>query len=191
MRCLSCGRWSFRAFCVECTRALFVPEISHRKVGSLEAVSFFPYREIERWILTKHHAAGYRIYRFFAAQIVAPFLHEYRVGDETARVIGIDERVEGGYSHTAVLARYGARRAGLEYRPGALIARNRVHYAGKSLQYRLEHPRDFRYRGEKGGRAILVDDVVTTGSTLAEAHTLLRRYGVEVLFAVTLADAAR
>jgi competence protein ComFC len=53
----------------------------------------------------------------------------------------------------------------------------------------LENPREFYYTGEQGIEAILIDDIITTGVTLQEAQQELERHGVEVLFAVTLADA--
>jgi competence protein ComFC len=68
------------------------------------------------------------------------------------------------------------------------MAQNRVNYSGKSLQFRLEHPRDFRYSGKTSIDAILVDDIVTTGITLQEAQKVLTSAGVNVLFALVLAD---
>jgi len=71
----------------------------------------------------------------------------------------------------------------------SLMAQNRVHYAGKPLQYRLDNPRDFRYTGRSGVDVILVDDIITTGITLQEAQQVLLSHDVNVLFALTLADA--
>ena len=68
------------------------------------------------------------------------------------------------------------------------MARNRVNYSGKTLQYRLEHPRDFNYTGKSDIDVILIDDIITTGITLQEAHKVLTVHGVNVLFALTLAD---
>ena len=36
---------------------------------------------------------------------------------------------------------------------------------------------------------VLIDDIVTTGSTLKEAHDALKKHDVNVLFALVLADA--
>jgi competence protein ComFC len=63
-----------------------------------------------------------------------------------------------------------------------------VNYSGKSLQFRLEHPRDFVYKGKSNIDVILVDDIITTGITLQEAQKVLMTHGVNVLFALTLAD---
>ncbi len=69
------------------------------------------------------------------------------------------------------------------------MAQNRVSYAGKTLQYRIENPRNFIYKGTSSVDAILVDDIITTGITLQEAQNVLLSHGVNVLFALTLADA--
>jgi len=70
------------------------------------------------------------------------------------------------------------------------MARNLESYSGKTLQFRLENPRDFVYKGKKEVEVILVDDIVTTGTTLQEAAKVLKQNGVNVLFALTLASVA-
>ena len=69
------------------------------------------------------------------------------------------------------------------------MANNKVSYSAQSLDYRLANPRDFVYKGKQGMDAILVDDIVTTGTTLSEARAVLQKSGIDVLFALTLADA--
>ena len=191
MRCLGCQRLSFSIVCSECHDRLFAPEISTRTAGSLDVITLYAYSSIEPFILTKHDPLGYRVYRYFARKQIRPFLRRFAEGrKDPIYLVAVDDRVDSGYAHTAVLSRYAAVE---NIRPltGVLHARNRVRYAGKPLSYRLENPRDFRYRGPSGIRAILLDDVVTTGLTLQEAYTELLGHGVEVLFALTLADARR
>jgi competence protein ComFC len=155
----------------------------------MDVISLFAYRNIEPYLLSKHTPAGYRIYRYFGRRHVAPFLQAFAEGlEEPARIVAVDEGVRGGYSHTALLAR-ASRFEKLRPLHGVLPARNSVSYAGKPLRYRLENPRDFRYRGPEGISVVLIDDIVTTGTTLSEARSVLSRHGVEVLFALTLADA--
>jgi competence protein ComFC len=62
-------------------------------------------------------------------------------------------------------------------------------YSGQSLEFRLSNPRKFTYTGKKNIDAILVDDIITTGTTLQEAMIVLKKNGVRVQFALTLADA--
>jgi len=193
MRCVACHRWSLEVICPACRDRLLVPHVRRRTVGTLEVVSLFGYETIEPFLLSKHRPVGYRIYRYFGRRFIAPFLYEFASklpGDGRIRVIGVDEQVRRGYSHTAGLTRPVRHRL-LEVLHGRLIARRQVHYAGKTLRYRLEHPRDFRYTGPAGGDAILVDDIITTGLTLQQAQQTLHANGVNVLFALTLADAQR
>lgn len=189
MRCVSCHQWSRDVVCPACAGQLLRPTVSRRTVGTLEVVSLFHYSAIEPFLLTKHTPLGHRIYRYLGKHYVAPFIEEYQYrAERSLAVIGVDEYVGHGYAHVALLTR-AIRHPDITVRHGVLPARNRVNYAGKTLQYRLEHPRDFRYKGRGGQAVILVDDIVTTGTTLQEAAGELRRHQVDVLFAVTLADA--
>jgi competence protein ComFC len=189
MRCLSCHRFSARVICKACEAKLLIPTVSKRKVGTLEVVSLFKYSTLEPFILTKHTAAGFRLYRYFSKRFLRPFFNDFAAHiDEPVSLIAIDERSTGGYSHTALLSHH-ATSPKIKAIHSKLFAQNSVKYAGRSLQFRLENPREFRYTGEQGIEAILIDDIITTGVTLQEAQQELERHGVEVLFAVTLADA--
>ena len=103
-------------------------------------------------------------------------------------IIGIDETIRNGYSHVAAMTRQMKTKLSTPLY-ASLLSRNSVNYAGKTLQYRLDHPRDFYYRGPSGIDAILVDDIITTGITLQEAQGILKHHNINVLFALTLADA--
>ncbi len=72
---------------------------------------------------------------------------------------------------------------------GSLRAQNYESYSGKSRAYRQANKRDFVFTCKDEIDAILIDDIVTTGSTLQEAHETLKKQGVNVLFALVLADA--
>ena len=101
-------------------------------------------------------------------------------------IIGIDENVKSGYAHVALLTHeMKAKNVIVQY--AKLMARNKTNSSGKTLKFRLENPRNFEYKGKKGVEVILVDDIITTGTTLKEATSVLKRNGVEVLFALTLA----
>ncbi len=166
-----------------------MPAIRRRKVGTLEVISFYPYSAIESLLLHKHKPEGHRIYRDLARITFKPFIHAFVQADSRQiGIIGVDERVKKGYSHVACLTH--ATKTDLS-KPlhSVLLSANSITYAGKTLQYRLDHPRDFRYSGPSQIDAILVDDIVTTGITLQEAQNKLREHGVNVLFALTLADA--
>ncbi len=188
MRCFSCSKLSLKIICKICEEQLFVPTVSTRTVGTLDVISFFKYSTLESLLLTKHKPEGYRIYKALAKMTMKPFIEEFVESDDRdVYIVGIDEHVKSGYAHVALLTRAMKAKHSIPQH-SALMAKNRVNYSGKSLQYRLEHPRGFTYTGKSDIDVILVDDIITTGITLQEAQKLLMENGVNVLFALTLAD---
>jgi competence protein ComFC len=188
MRCYSCAKLSFSIICKKCKEQLFVPHISTRKIGTLDVISFYNYATLEPLLLTKHKPEGYRIYTALAKMTLKPFIHEYIEHDDgEVYIVGIDENVKSGYSHVACLT-HAVKTKHTIPQHSSLMARNRVNYSGKALQFRLDNPRDFIYTGKKGVDVILVDDIITTGITLQEAQKVLMQQEVNVLFALTLAN---
>ncbi len=188
MRCFSCFKLSFSVICSTCEAQLLVPTISTRKVGSLDVISFFKYSTLENLLHTKHKPEGYRVYRYLAKLLLKPFMQEFiENADGDVYIVGVDEHVKSGYSHVALLT-HAMKMPTSTPQHASLLARNRVNYSGKSLEYRLSHPRDFKYIGKSNVDVILVDDIITTGITLQEAYAVLTSHGVNVLFALTLAD---
>jgi len=189
MRCYSCSKLSLSIICKTCKEQLFKVSIGTRTIGTLDVISFYKYSTLESLLLTKHKPEGYRIYRALANMTMKPFMEEFIESDDRdVYIVGIDEYVKSGYSHVALLVRAMKTMHSIPLH-SSLMAQNRVNYSGKSLQYRLENPRDFIYKGVSGIDVILVDDIVTTGITLQEAQKTLMQNGVNVLFALTLADA--
>lgn len=188
MRCYSCSKLSLKIICKICETQLFVPTVSTRTVGTLDVISFFKYSTLESLLHSKHKPEGYRIYKALAHMTMKPFIEEFVESDDRdVYIVGIDETVKSGYAHVALLTRAMRTKYSIPQH-SALMAQNRVNYSGKSLQFRLEHPRDFVYKGKPDIDVILVDDIITTGITLQEAQKVLMSHGVNVLFALTLAD---
>ena len=187
MRCLSCHKLSLSTFCKTCQTNLLQPSVSKRTCGTLEVYSFFKYQNIEDLLLTKHTPQGFKLYKALAKLSFKPFIEKFMQEDNrTIYIVGIDENIKSGYAHVALLS-HEMKAKNVIVQHAKLMARNKINYSGKTLQFRLENPRDFEYKGKKGVEVILVDDIVTTGTTLKEAASVLKRNGVEVLFALTLA----
>ena len=110
--------------------------------------------------------------------------------DDKIFVIPIDDYLSSNYSHTAILARE-LKKYGYFPTYNRLQAKNRITYSGESLSFRLSNPRDFEYKGIKSVDIVLVDDIITTGTTLLEAHSALLKNDTNVLHAFVLADASR
>lgn len=189
MRCFSCSKLSFQILCKQCVDQLFVPTITTRKVGTLDVISFFKYSTLETLLHSKHKPEGHRVYKALAELTVKPFIEAFTANDHRdVYIVGIDEYVKNGYAHVALLTRAMKTQTSIpQY--SVLLSQNRVNYSGKSLQFRLDNPREFTYKGKKNVDVILVDDIITTGITLQEAQKVLLAHGVNVLFALTLADA--
>ena len=154
----------------------------------MDVISFYRYASIESLLHTKHKPEGYRLFKELAKLTMKPFIEEFvENNDGDVYVVGVDEYVKSGYAHVSLLTAAMKTETSLAEH-ASLLATNRVNYSGKSLQFRLDNPRDFVYTGTEDVHAILVDDIITTGITLQEAQKVLMQHGVNVLFALTLAD---
>ncbi len=164
------------------------PTLSFRTVDeNFKVYSFYRYNDIAPLLLTKHTYLGAFVYAILAKNSLARFPGMVQL-PTPCDVIGIDDRPKGGYAHTAILAR-ALKSSVFRPRYGLLRAGNDVTYAGKSLRYRQTHPREFVCGIETGREVVLVDDIVTTGTTILEAKNRVEKAGAHPLFAITLADA--
>ncbi len=188
MRCYSCSKLSYRVICKICKEQLFVPSIRTKKVGTMDVISFYRYSSIESLLHTKHKPEGHRLFKELANMTMKPFIQEFvENNDGDVYIVGIDEYVKSGYAHVSLLTKAMKTKTSIPEH-ASLLATNRVNYSGRSLQFRMENPREFVYTGTEDVHAILVDDIITTGITLQEAQKVLMQHGVNVLFALTLAD---
>ena len=188
MRCYSCSSFSLPIICKTCKEQLFSTTIGTRTIGTLDVISFYKYTSVESLLLSKHKPEGYRIYKALAHMTMKPFIEEFVESDDRiVYIVGVDEFVKSGYAHVALLT-HAMKTKYSKPLHSVLMARNRVNYSGRDLQFRLANPRDFIYSGKTNIDVILVDDIITTGITLQEAQNVLMQSGVNVLFALTLAD---
>jgi competence protein ComFC len=181
---------SFKGICGKCTKRLLQEE-KHTRIleGGLKVHSFFSYSSITPIIHTKHRFWGHRILKQIASHTFADFAEKFEFKEKVAAV-AIDDKPISGYSHTAILAR-ALKSSSITPVYGALRAENSVKYSGQSYEFRRKNPRRFTVSPKLKSfkYAVLVDDVVTSGLTLREAEETLKRYGVDTLFALVLADA--
>jgi competence protein ComFC len=190
MRCILCHHYALSLICRKCQKLFLKPTPGIRILeDDFKVYSFYNYEDIADLIKTKHTHIGSTVYRIVAQNASKWFNANFHF-EEDIGMIPIDDDPKSGYAHTAVIA--GAlKQKHLHPCYGALRAQNDVTYSAKSLAYRQSHPRGFRYRDVTYEKVILVDDLVTTGTTLLEAKKVLQKEGLQPLFALTLADAAR
>ena len=188
MRCLSCQNLSLSIICKNCQNNLLKPIFKKRELeNNLEIYSFYEYEEIKNLINTKYQFYGDRVYKILADLSFKKFANNFNF-DEKVVAISVDDHTSHDFSQSAILVN-GLKSKNIIPIYSTLEAKNKIKYAGKSLEYRQKNKRDFIYLGEKNLKVILVDDIVTTGSTLQEAKKVLEKSDCEVLFGLTLSDA--
>ncbi|CRF47031.1 hypothetical protein HHE02_03150 [Helicobacter heilmannii] len=185
MRCFSCGVWSFKLLCKRCYAEL----APHLQIHSLERTpvfSFYTYDDIELLIKSKYSLMGSRLLPLLALRVqdlLEPLLQE------PLHALPIDDHTKRGYSHTAAIARALCANSPCKPIYNKLRATKSITYAGQSLEFRQENPKGFVFRGDPKLSYFLVDDVLTTGTTLRQAIQTLRQEGAWVAFALVLAKA--
>ena len=188
MKCMLCESLSFTHICSTCQNTFLTPSICHRKISNnIEVISFYKYKEIKDLLHTKHTDLGFYMYTILAKNSLQKFASEFQF-DYPVTSIAIDDHVQNGYSHTALLNK-ALKSKHIKPKYNALRANNKVSYSGKSKEFRLMNPRNFEMKDFNGDDVILVDDIITTGSTLTQAIQTLKSNKKEVLFCLTLADA--
>jgi len=187
MRCVKCAKISLKIICKDCQRVLSEYEQGCRLVDGFKVYYFYKYSDIKEILATKHHLHGSFAIWHLCRISLAKFAKEFSFGSKVA-VVPLDDNIKSGYSHTAILARS---LLNLELFPiyRALRATNDIKYAGKSLEFRRKNPRGFKLLKEIKTPVILVDDIITTGTSMLEAKKILAKAGVNVLFGLVLADA--
>ncbi|MDQ7042622.1 MAG: phosphoribosyltransferase family protein [Sulfurimonas sp.] len=190
MRCLMCENLSLKHICKSCQKQYLTPSLYKRYLedGTL-VLSFYKYHEIKELLHTKHTDIGFYIYNILAQNSLKKFAGNFSIEDKFVS-IAIDDNPKQKYSHTAVLNRtlHSSRIKPIYNR---LIAKNSVSYSGKSKAFRLSNPRNFQLKAFKQKRVILLDDIITTGTTLLEAVKVLKASGKEVLLCLTLCDVSQ
>ena len=182
-----CESLSLKHICNSCQKLYLTPQLYKRQLqNNIQVISFYKYSDIKDLLHTKHTDIGFHIYNILAENSFKKFAEEFQF-DEVVATIAIDDGVESGYAHTAVLNKH-LNSSYLKPRYNILRAKNRLSYSGKSREFRLNNPRDFRLKRFKEQHLILVDDIITTGSTLNEAINEMRKVDKEVLLCLTLCD---
>jgi len=189
MKCLMCESLSLTHICKTCQELFLSPSLYKRKVyKNIEVISFYKYSDIKKLLHTKHTDLGYYIYSILAKNSFKKFANDFTFTNEI-KSIAIDDNPKSGYSHTAILNR-ALKSTFIKPLYNKLRSQNSLSYSGKSKEFRLLNPRNFQFQNISEDELILVDDIITTGSTLTQAIETLEQHKKEVLFCLTLADAS-
>ncbi len=187
MKCLSCEKLSFQIICKTCQKNLLSPSFHKRELEKdFFNYSFYSFSEIEDLISSKYYSHGDRVFNTLAKLSFKKFAQNFEFND-LVYSIGIDEHTRHGFSQTAILSRH-LKSKYIKPLYSKLIATNIIKYAGHDLEFRKKNKRKFK-TNLTNKKIILVDDMITTGTTILEAKEVLEKRDNEVLFSLTLADA--
>lgn len=190
MRCLICGKISFRSVCQNCKEDIALyPRMRELEEG-FRVYSFYEYSSNAMLFASKYQTIGSKIYTILSKKAVLYLMKNLEFSLECYGV-GIDEDVKRGYAQNSIFLKE-LKKIGIKPLYGSLKARNKVTYAGKDLEFRLKNPRNFKPNSRFANkRIVLVDDIITTGTTLKEAREMVQKCGGEVVCAFVLGDAKK
>ena len=187
MKCLSCENLSLQIICKSCQKNLLKPSFHKRELETdFFNYSFYAFSEIEEFISAKYYFYGDRVFNILASLSFKKFAKNFDF-NELVYSIGIDEHTRHEFSQTAILSRH-LKSKNIKPLFNQCKATNIVKYAGHNLEFRKKNKRNF-ITELSNKKLILVDDLVTTGTTILEAKKVLESKNNEVLFSLTLADA--
>ncbi|WP_139471132.1 ComF family protein [Campylobacter armoricus] len=188
MRCFNCQGFSFASLCSACKDEFLEYSLGIRKFDNdFKVYYFYQYEQIKHLIYYKHKFQGYFVLNALAKLSFAKFKDFFNPYYKI-NAIALDDNTHNGYSHTAILTHH-LRTKFIKPMYHTLQATSKVRYSGKSLQFRKDNKRLYKLLRYPKYPVILVDDIVTTGSSLLEAKELLEKNNIEVLFALVLANA--
>lgn len=199
-KCTFCHRLLRRdeaGYCDECARKLLHMDAQERKGEFFSVcVAALPYDEPVSGSIRRFKFYGRREYAAVYAPILAACIRERLDGrfDQICWVpISARRRRSRGYDQTEELTRETAKLLGLE--PVAALRKVRHTPAQSTLKAQARRANvlgAFALRGGislSGQRVLLIDDVVTTGATLAECSRVLLTAGAAEVVCAALAGA--
>lgn len=187
MKCILCESYAFTHICPTCQTSFLSPSFYKRRLSNnVDVISFYKYKEIKELLFTKHTDIGFYIYTILAELSFEKFAQEFHTKEKYIS-LAIDDITRSGYSHTAIL-NHKLKTYNIKPLFNKIRAKNSVSYSGKSKLYREENLRDFQLKKLRSNNIILVDDIITTGSTLSQACYEVQKQNKEVSFCLTLTD---
>ena len=185
MRCQLCLNLSWHPLCKNCLNTVLISTPNKRVLeDGLVVYSAYNYKDIKNLLHTKHTYHGAKIFAQLTKHALLPLVKTFTCRDVFS--LPIDDHTRSGYSHSAVIA--DELRSIIKPLYSKLRAKNKKRYSGQTLHVRTQNRRDFTLTCKENLDIILIDDIITTGNTLKEANATCKQNGLNVLFAITLAN---
>ncbi len=193
-------------FCEKCsepfdgaiTTAFACANCAHRKLHFEAAVSAYRARGIVRHVMLNFKYGRQIHLRHLVARWLVAAFDDERIRDrQFDAIVPVPlhpaRQRERGFNQAALLAEWLSTHLSVPLRP----ALERIHYTTTQTAFdRAERMRNLRgaFRLRKKAdvrhlRVLLIDDVLTTGSTLSECARILKQSGAQSVFAATAARA--
>ena len=186
MQCVLCEQISFTLVCRHCIDTFLSPTLYKHTLLDTTVFSFYKYDDIRMLLHTKHTPIGHSIFNILAQASFTKFAKSLP-DTKHYHSLAIDDVANSGYSHTAIL-NHALKSAAITPLHNTLRAQNKVNYSNKTKKFRQQNQRNFTMRKLKNVQeVILVDDIMTTGTTLREAINFLQKRNITVAFCLTLA----
>jgi competence protein ComFC len=193
-------------FCAKCSEpfdgamngAFDCANCSHRTLHFDAAVAAYRSRSVVRQVVLGFKYGHEMRLRHLVGDWLCASLSDSRLAGRTFNVVvpvplhPARER-ERGFNQAALLGQIASDRLGVPARPVLQRVRYTTTQTAFDRAERMENLRDaFRLRRRadvRGCRVLLIDDILTTGSTLSECARVLREAGAHSVHAVTAARA--
>lgn len=193
-RCISCGVLGL-SLCSKCRRS-WNPHIyrTHLPGENLAVTSSILYSSVAQRIILAAKESQIKVADKLVADAIEHSIAHLLSLEWIDTLIPIPSRASAtrlrGRQFVAAVTEIAARTSGLSIATPLIHSRKVRDQSGLSHQQRrnnLEGALVVDRRDEPLGKVLLVDDLITTGATLAEAARALRYAGIEVIGAVTAA----
>lgn len=198
-RCAFCGKCvkSGEGMCIQCEKLLPYTGENNRKqhFANVElCVSPLYYEGAVRKALLRYKFAGAASYSRIFAKISAKCIDETQISCDIITWVSLSRkrRRRRGYNQAQLLAESAAKELGLPCE--GLLKKTRDNPAQSGIKDAAQRRRNVSGVYEaidpekiRGKRILLMDDIVTTGSTLSEAAAVLKRAGAMSVTAATVA----